>query len=63
MFLDGFKLVFDVSRYEKPLIDIFVDFEDLVLFVLGLLFRRLIIVNVGDWIRFISVESRVRLFW
>ena len=31
-----FKLVFYVSRYEEPrLADIFVDFEDLMLFVLG----------------------------
>ena len=30
------KLVFYVSRYEEPrLADIFVDFEDLILFVLG----------------------------
>ena len=83
-----FKLVFYVSRYEEPrLADIFVDFEDLVLFVLGFfkvrisncifleieslfveiddgfIFRRSIIVNVGDWVQFLLVESRVGLFW
>ena len=36
VFLGGFKLVLDVSRYKEPgLTDIFVNFEDLVLFVLG----------------------------
>ena len=35
MFLDGFKLVFYVSRYEElRLTNILVDFEDLMLFVL-----------------------------
>ena len=35
VFLDGFKLVFDVSTYEElKLTDILVDFEDLMLFVL-----------------------------
>ena len=88
VFVDGFKLVLDVSRYEEPgLIDVFVDFEDLVLFVCGFLkvrisnwifleieslfveindgfmFRRSIIVNVDGWVQFLSVESRVELFW
>ena len=39
MFVDGSKLVFDVSRYEElRLIDILVDFEDLMLFILGVLY-------------------------
>ena len=42
MFLDGFKLVFDVSRYgELRLTDILVDFKDLMLFVLGLFVLRI----------------------
>ena len=42
VFLDGFKLVFDVSRYEKfRLTDILVDFEDLMLFVLWLFVVRI----------------------
>ena len=34
----------------------FVEIDD------GFMFRRSIIVNVGDWVRFLSVESRVGLF-
>ena len=70
-----FKFVFDVSRYDEPrLAYIFMDFEDLMLFVVGsfkvrilncifleieslfveindgFIFRRSIIVNVGDWV-------------
>ena len=47
-----FKLVFYVSRYEEPrLVDIFVDFEDLMLFVLG--FFKVRILNCI----FLEIES------
>ena len=42
VFLDGFKLVFYVSRYEElRLTDILVDFEDLVLSILGFFIVRI----------------------
>ena len=47
-----FKLVFDVFRYEEPILaDIFVDFEDLRLFVLGF-FE----VQISNYI-FLEIES------
>ena len=42
VFLSGFEFVFDVSRYEEPrLTYILMDFEDLVLFVLGFFIVRI----------------------
>ena len=83
----GSKFFFYVSRCEEPrLIEIFVDFEDLMLFVLGFIgiricccnffeiknlfveiddgfvLRRLILTNVGNWNRFLLIESKVGLF-
>ena len=45
VFLDEFKLVFDVFRYELRLTDILVDFEDLMLFVLWLF-----VVRISNWV-------------
>ena len=46
MFLGGFKLVFDVSRYgELRLTDILMDFEEFVLFIFGFF-----IIRISNWV-------------